>query len=483
MMIHTGIDERDYWYSAKAISQGSAVEYPYINHRTIRWAVILPVAAQQLITGTAPNAYYVMPILNSLAQTILLYLLGKRLYGRKTAVLACLCLIFFPYQIRSASQVRPEIFSITYILAMVLFFAYYVKAPAARRLFPLTVAAFMMFLAYEAKITNLFFMPGMFILAYLYRKKSWVKDSLVFGSIPLLLFIVETLLYARFTGYRFGHLEIISANHLEGMEGLSSLREIFNRYRSPYLQIYWQIPFAVFAALVVWTFVKHRTRELLLVIIPALSFFFFITFTVSSVHPLKMAEPFINRYFSAVLPLVFLIICRYIELFAGRPLRALAPATGAYTAPAVLAAAVLFAALFSLPLIPRQIRSIIRPPFAKDHPFALTVEYRAAINRAWKDGTPIVALDTNAGTNALYTASWYFIDRELYRDGRPPVPEAIVWPASATPLASLGGRLPATDQPVLALIRSPFRIQTIPANRLGELENEAFPQIPQGENK
>ena len=111
---YAGVDERDYWYAAKALSQG--FEYPALTHRTVRWAIILPVAALQRVFGVHPNVYYVAPILNALAQTALLYALGKTLRGRFTGILASLFMIFFPYQIRAASQVRPEIFSITYML-------------------------------------------------------------------------------------------------------------------------------------------------------------------------------------------------------------------------------------------------------------------------------------------------------------------------------------------------------------------------------
>ena len=114
MMIHTGVDERDYWYAAKALSQG--LPFPAFSHRTVRWAIILPVALLQKLLGTHPNVYYVAPLLNALAQTLLLYLFGKRIRGRFVGILSAVMLIFFPYQIRAASQVRPEIFSITYML-------------------------------------------------------------------------------------------------------------------------------------------------------------------------------------------------------------------------------------------------------------------------------------------------------------------------------------------------------------------------------
>ena len=479
MMIHTGIDERDYWYSAKAISQGAAIEYPYINHRTVRWGVIVPVAVQQLITGVSPNAYYTMPILNALVQTLLLYLLGRKLFGKKTAVLATLCLIFFPYQIRAASQVRPEIFSLTYILAMVYFFSGYVFGTDARKqIRSLMLSALMLFFAYQAKITNLFFMPGMFVLIFLQKPQKKIPHSILFGAIPLAGFILETLIYRIFFGYRFGHLEIISANHLGGMDALGSFLEIFNRYAPEYLQAYWQIPFVVFAVLTVWTLIRNRDTRLILLIVPALSFFFFITFTVSSINPLKMAEPFINRYFSAVLPLVFLVLMQYAVTGMERiAVFAKVRAVGSKYCTLILGGgALLFMIVFSLPVVPRGIRKYIVPPFSSDHPFALNREYREILNQAWAEGTPIVACDGNAGRDALGTAAWYYLDASGFNNASAPHPVSTEEPAGLEQqIASLDGVSLEQKDSVVAVIRRPFRVKTLRVDALNALEPESFP--------
>lgn len=476
MMIHTGIDERDYWYSAKAISQ-QGVDYPYINHRTVRWGVIAPVALQQLVTGVRPNAYYVMPVLNSLLQTALLYLLGKRLFNRRTAALATLCLIFFPYQIRAASQIRPEIFSITYILAMVYFFTGYLySAERRKQLASLALAGLMMLVAYESKITNLFFMPGIFVLIFMYAGKNRIRDSVLFGAIPLAGYALETVLYGVFTGYRFGNLQIISANHLEGMESIRSFIEVFNRYLPPYLQFYWQIPFIVFAALAVYSIARKRDKELFALIVPALSFFFFITFTISGVKPLKMAEPFINRYFSAVLPFVFLVICRYVDLFMGKYPR-LGISSRRFMA-ITLSGTAAFMVVFSLPVIPSQLRQYIRPPFSPEHPFALNRVYRAELNRAWTEGRAIIGADGNAGTNACATASWYYLDAGNYAGKSAPRPKSIQLDVGGKTIKcmSLDGRIPAAGQPVLNVVRSPFRAHELPYDKIDTIESEDFPE-------
>lgn len=474
MMIHTGIDERDYWYSAKAISQGAAIDYPYINHRTIRWGVIIPVAIQQLITGIHPNSYYVMPILNALVQTLLLYLLGRKLFSRRTAVLATLALIFFPYQIRAASQVRPEIFSITYILAMMYFFSGYLSSSGEReRTRNLAVASIMLFLAYQAKITNLFFMPGMFVLILLESPGKRIRDGLLFGGIPLAGFIAETVLYGLFAGYPLGHLQIITANHLTQMESISSFMEIFNRYRSPYLQAYWQLPFILFGLLAVYTLVKKRNEvRLISLIVPALSFFFFITVTISGIHPLRMAEPFINRYFSAVLPFVFLLICHYADI-ALAYLRF--PRIRAHQCTGILCAGtVAFAAVFSLPQVPDRLKGYILPPFSPEHPFALNGQYQDIINTAWEAGLPVVSQNENGGNDAVATASWYYIEKANYTGRRAPELRMIEAPGNV-PVFSLDGRKPRQGSFVLAVLRKPFRARILQADKLHLMDGIDFP--------
>lgn len=478
MMIHTGIDERDYWYSAKSLSQG--LEYPYINHRTIRWSVILPVAAAQLITGVHPNAYYVMPLLNALAQTALLFLLGIRLFNRKTAILACLFMVFFPYQIRAASQIRPEIFSITYVLAMLWFFTDYWSGEGKIQRRGLILSSVMLYIAYHAKITNLFFLPGMTALVLIRsrgdRRKALVNAS-VFCGIPLVAFALETLLYGVLAGYPLGHLQIIKLNHLGGMEALGSWVEIFNRYASPYLQAYWQVPFAVFLACSIDGLANKRHRMLPLVIVPALSFFFFITIAISGVHPLRMAEPFTNRYFSAVLPLVFLCVAWYASLLSNAILARVKPFEAWLKKalfPLLLIGTALFAVIFSMPSLPAPLSGYFAAPFSRRHPFRLNERYRAELNAAWDQGLAIVGADSHAGENAVGTAAWYYLDIQRY-DG-PRAPAGVVIRGTRYPVSviSLGGRDPERADRIINVVRKPFRMAILPTAGLPSVDGEEF---------
>lgn len=473
MMIHTGVDERDYWYSAKALTQGYS--YPYVNHRTVRWGVILPVALQQLMTGIDANAYYVMPILNALAQTALLYALGKRLFNRRAGALAALFLVFFPYQIRAASQVRPEIFSITYVLVFLFFVHGYLTHENARKAAGcLAAAAVTLFIAYLTKITTLFFMPAVFVLIWMYRRKAFVRDSFLFGGILLALFVTETAVYRLMGDYPFGQLSVILSNHVADMDELGGFADVFKRYTLKNLQLYWQIPLWLFFAASAHALYARRGVNTVYLAVTAISFIFFVTFTPSSLHPLKMAEPFVNRYFSAALPAVFLVLASYLDSLLSRVKSY--EANERPIAIAGLSGFILLCAVTVAVPLPSRLRTYIHSPFDREyHPFYLNAVYRDEINLAASAGLPIVALDSNGGNDALCTAAAYYLDSEYYVDDLPPAPSASI-EVGGHSINSLGGVQARQGQDVLAVIRAPFRIRKISSDSLGSLDSEKFPE-------
>jgi len=477
MMIHTGVDERDYWYSAKALTQG--LPYPDLTHRTVRWSIILPVAAVQLVFGTHPVVYYIAPLLNALLQVLLLYLLGRLLKSRFTGVIASVFLVFFPYQIRAASQVRPEIFSITYILITLYFFFIATRNTGRKRIAWLLLSSAMMFLAYESKITNLFFLPGLFLCLLLYGDRYRIRDCFVFGGLLLFLFVCETAIYAMTTQYAFGQLSVILANHLSSdyMVPLSGFLDLFKRYSIKNMELYWQVPFAVFAALSVYYLGRSKNRDVKILVVTSLGFFFFLTFTVSSLHPLMAAEDFIARYFCAVLPFVFLVMAWFIEdSFRARmsklaSYRKFGPTSLFSLAVISSCAAVSF--VFSLPLVPRSARQYAHSPIeVTDHPFVQTVRYYRELNSAWNEGRAVVSPAGNAGNNAVETASKFFLSMDTYREGRAPEPVLSPYGTAGVHVLSRDGKI--AGETCIQAIRNPFRIAEISVELVPLVEAESF---------
>jgi hypothetical protein len=484
MMIHTGVDERDYWYSAKCLTQGWP--YPPLTHRTARFAVILPVAAAQLILGESPNVYYVLPLLNAAIQAALAFAIGARLRGRAAGFLAALSLIAFPYMIRAGSQVRPEIFSITYILAALwCFLAYLERAErGSRRFAPLLGSAALLFVAYEANVTNLFFLPGMGI--YMLVRRRPLREILAFGGLLLLLFLAETGLYAALTEFRLGQLQVIARSHLEGNEALkamSGVGELFRRYAQPYLQGYWQAVFIVFAAAATYFLTKRGATAMRAIVAVASSYFLCMTFAVKSLDPLVPAEPFINRYFCAVLGPVLLVVSVAAvdlasELLARRRKAgstAKPPEARAYAAFLALAAA-LVVAVFSAGILPRgaeeyahSIRGL------REHPLAVNPRLRATLDQAWDDGSPIVAVVGLAGSNAIETVASYYLSPDKLERGIRPRPRGIE-AGGATYLVLSRDASPSLAGKLLAVARQPFRLESIDAALLPRLAAEALPE-------
>jgi hypothetical protein len=472
MMMNTGVDERDYWLSAKAIAQG--LPYPELTHRTTRYAIILPTALAQVILGSHPNVYYVMPVLNCMVQAALAYALGLRLRGRLTGFLAALCLILFPYMIRAGSQVRPEVFSITYVLLALYGFVEYLGRER-QEMPPLVWTTVWLFIAYEAKITNLFFAPGLFLAILLYKRRP--RHAFLFAGILFGLFLAETGLYAIFTKYRFGELEIIMENHFHADSfTVPRLVDLLLRYSPRYLQAYWSIPFAGFAAAAVWYLARGKDRRIDGLVLGAFSFFFFLTIAVKGLHPVTPAEAFINRYFCAVLGPVFLVLSYAIEgalgrLFRGKWAARVLESSRLY--PAILAlGAIGTLALFAYPRLPAKLRAYaISPLHLETHPFALNERYRREVNEAFLGSTPIVAPAGLAGENAIWTCSAYFIDAGLYRDGRPPAPQILA--LGEKTYYCLSARRPTGDETMfLVASRRPFRVERMAVSALGELARD-----------
>ncbi len=475
MMIHTGVDERDYWFSAKAIAHG--LPYPDVTHRTTRFAVILPVALAQVLFGSHPNVYYVLPVLNSMLQAGLAFLIGLRLRGRLTGFIAGLSLTLFPYMIRAGSQVRPEIFSVTYILLAVYFFTTYLER-TEKQAAPLIWTAVWVFIAYEAKITNLFFVPGLLIAMLAYKKKP--LQAILFCAILLGLFLAETGLYAAFTPYKLGELEIILKNHVYHGEVFHVARvvDLFQRYSRAHLQLYWQIPFVLFAAAAVFSIVRGADRRTSAIAIAALSFFVGITFELAGFNPLVPAEGFINRYFTAVLGPVFLvlsfaadgIVARLLNRGTGRT-----PSASPRWYLAVLGLTV-FAVLgsFSWPKLPAGMRAYAHSPLQlSQHPLVMNERYRLAINRAYVEGMPIVAVDGTGGTNAILTCLNYYLDLSQYANRRLPGIDRIQRGGMGFYVVGRQGSADSKDR-FLAAIRSPFRIAEIPAGQLLQLSDDSL---------
>jgi 4-amino-4-deoxy-L-arabinose transferase-like glycosyltransferase len=401
-MINVGPDEIDYWYSAKILF--SKVPYGELTHRTVRWGIILPTFLIQRIFGTHPIVYILGPILLSCLQSYFAYDVGRRLFNRGTGILAVLMLTVFPYMIRSGSQIRPEIFTLTYLLAG--FWAIVRKLPAFRTekdwWGAVITAALLVFCAYETKITNVYFVPFFAVMIYSIGGKR-PRPLLAFLGLLAAAYLVEHLAYLLGAGARLGRLSIIARTHLESSYTGKFVRYtflgLFDRFNGTNFPMLWKLAFLfyVLAAASLAFRWKGNDKGLWnrLVFLLVLSFTLFLTFAVKSIRPTIPMESYQNRYFTALLPWMFLLIGAAIMELPGLLGTTLLALSERWTRVGLVLCGIMlaFLGIFYFRLYPgsfAEYAPALSEP--REHTISLYLRYTRLVNRAWDGGLPVVSV-------------------------------------------------------------------------------------------
>lgn len=474
-MINVGPDEIDYWYSAKILF--SKIPYGELNHRNIRWGIIIPTFLLQRIFGTHPIVYIFGPVTLSCVQSYFTYDLGKRLLNRGAGIIAVLMLTIFPYMIRTGSQIRPGIYSLTYLLAV---FWLLVRKEGTFRtekgwLVTVIAAAALVFCAYQTKITNLYFLPFFAVTIYVLSRKRF-KPIIMFLLLLAAAYLVEHLLYLFVTDMPFGRLSIITAKHLESAYAENheyrTLLGLFNRFNSTDFPLFWRLVFLLYFLTTGFLAFRWKGSDRRiwnwLVLVLVISFTFFLTFAVKSIRPVIPVEAFQNRYFSPLLPWMFLIIGAGIMELPGPIGRILAGLTEHWTRVGLALCVILFGfiGVFYFRLYPASFAEYA-PELTKprEHVIPLYVRYSRLVNQAWEQGLPIVSVHSGkeGTTKAIDTTNRVFLrwwDRETARKTPRVVAESYNYQFIAREGIEYNTDYLATieQEEVLAVDRFPFRV-------------------------
>ena len=297
-------DSFEKWYEVKRLVHG--LEYSRLDHHTMRWGINFPVFVAQKLFGTAPSVYYLVPSALSALSAVFVYRIGTRLRGPLLGVVALVLFVFHPQIVSAASQLFPGIFSTTWLLGAVWFLLRYGDD---RRAGWLLVSALFLFLAYGAKVTNLFVLPAMLYHVWWLRRE--IRPVLLYGGILLAGFLVETVVVDAMLGdftlpgrlaLLGGHLNKMVA----GIDGVQSALGVFMRWDK--LPNYWYLHTLTgfFAAL--W-FIGHRRRhpaEFLLALC-LFAFSLLITFGIVGLKPVRYMLPLETRYLTLTIPFTLLL--------------------------------------------------------------------------------------------------------------------------------------------------------------------------------
>jgi hypothetical protein len=293
------------WFNVKTLSEG--IGFLKFDHHTTRIGKIIPLLLIQKLFGYKAQIYYLTTIIYTVISVIMIYKIGKLIHNRFLGIIAAYLFLFFSEINRAASQLIPSMYSICYVLFAVYFLIKYIKNDGKSYLI---ISSLFLFFAYLAEITNVFFIPGLVIALLLNNKrgfKSFIIDVFIYGSILLILFLIETFIYYKLSGNILGRIGIIKSTHLSPPYFiLTSFWQIFNRYIK--LSGIWFIVF--FSNLVISIILIFNKTDKIIkgLIAVVLIFFTIILFSISKLKPLELSLKFNERYLDVCLPMMFLVI-------------------------------------------------------------------------------------------------------------------------------------------------------------------------------
>ena len=140
---------------------------------------------------------FLMPLIGALT-VVLVYNLGKKLLGEKSAFYGALFLLFIPIHVLYSSRIMTDVFSSFFIILSI--FSFWKGYELGNKKYKLLFGVFLAF-AILARYTSLFILP-LFLIYFLFRDKSckFLKDKYIWFSVILFFVILfPWLLYGQMT--------------------------------------------------------------------------------------------------------------------------------------------------------------------------------------------------------------------------------------------------------------------------------------------
>lgn len=379
-MVETGGDAAEAWLFVKKLSWGLPIADREWNHRTVRFGILGPAYATQAFLGTSAWVYYVAPLTMCGLSSALLFRLADRRMSQTAAwaVTAAFCL--FPQIHTVATQLKPEIFSLVYILASA---NAIVSFGDTRKTRYLIAGGIWLFVAYGTKAPNLFYVPG--LLALLFAEGGRGKAALVFGGVALALGGLENAAHVT-AGQTYGRIGYMMAKHFTSPTlAPMGVLGLFERYTQLTGAWAWLLGLTVLATVGLLVRRKDLGRFERAIVVFPLVFFVITTFAVKSIDPIAPAQPFRDRYLSSAIPWMLLTIALAAR-HLGPELSGRVRARGPW----------LVAGIGGLLVI---VQIALNPVSLGDHPLRLFPRYQAQFSEAFRSGAPVY--EAGPGHNSL----------------------------------------------------------------------------------
>lgn len=281
------------------------------DHHMARMGINGVIWIVQKLFGTEALDYFVAPIAIATLQSVIAYFVAKRIGGRFAGVLAALLIALFDQMEHAGGQLNPEAFEGFYVILAFYCLIRYAESEGRARIGWLVTTGVGLFLLYLTKEPNVFFYPGFALAVWMVSKR--LRDVIILASVPAGLLVVETALYAMFTQYELGRMQIVGGSYGKtGRLKPITFFDLFDRYGRK-ADTSWKLalyPFFVSWPLLFWKRIHPRARLLLPV---TFSFLFGITFYVRGINPIVMGTLFHDRYLSPIIPTMMLSLALPIE--------------------------------------------------------------------------------------------------------------------------------------------------------------------------
>jgi hypothetical protein len=284
------------WHFARQWSYANDFSQAHWSHHMARFGVNVAAFLAQKLLGGASSVYYVAPVAFFTLQTVLVYLLSRKLGGRIAGLIGALFLIFSPAFTRSASQLLPDGMSTTAVVAAGYALVKFHEAEGKRRLRWLIGVGLFCCWAYSIKESCVLLLPGVGIAVLLSRRSF--KEAFIVAGVVAGYALLETAYFSLFTPYAH-RLAVVQEEH--GFYPPSQFWDLFDRFRRlepPSKVMFWAWFVSVF-----YHAVTRNKRLWLLMILPA-GFVFFLTFLVRSIDPLIVWQSAKPRYMAPAMGLM-----------------------------------------------------------------------------------------------------------------------------------------------------------------------------------
>jgi hypothetical protein len=313
-------DDTHKWLHAKMLNGEIPMEQWSWDHHTARTAIMAVVGICQACTGSHPIHYFIPALIACLGIACCLYCIGCLLASPLAGLAAGLALLLWTPDM--FYQLMPSPFmSWAYLGALACLLAAIREctsspscSKSSRTVTLLVISASIFhFIAYLCWIGALFFLPVFALLIWVHMGR---RLALTYCFLMAGLYGMETLTYAVLAGIPFGRLEIITWYHMTDMDRFHpSMADLVLRFKHLYgYPRHVILPFLAIlpACLIFWKKWNPFMRALLL---SSLTYLVFLTFSITSLHPLK---PFLlhtqPRYAYPLYPLALLLFSYLIFL-------------------------------------------------------------------------------------------------------------------------------------------------------------------------